>query len=278
MTTIAAAVRELAALPLRSLPVDWKALALERLSEEMICDTSVPGAVLRFYAPTLLLRSRAAAVNSKEPDMIRWLDGLEEGAVLWDIGANVGVFSLYAAARRKSKVLAFEPCAANFHVLSRNVELNRAYEVTAYCVALSGRTELGVLNMASAAMGSSMSQFGRPGEMSRYCAENANGLAQGMVGFTVDDFIARFSPPFPNYIKMDVDGLEWPILQGAQNTLRDPRLRSLMVELSLSNKEEGGRAVALLEKSGFRFVSHGDTQGTEVEKAANHLFERYSKP
>jgi hypothetical protein len=73
---------------------------------------------------------------------------------------------------------------------------------------------------------------------------------------------------------MDVDGLEWSILQGATRTLGDSRLRAAMVELSLSNPGERDQAIALLQTVGLSLVSQGETQGTETGKAANHLFER----
>ena len=205
--------------------------------------------------------------------MIQWIDGLEEGAVLWDIGANVGVFSLYAASRRKARVLAFEPSAANFYVLSRNIQINGLNTVAAYCVALAGVTELGVLNLGSAELGAALSQFGKAGELSRYLTRG-EATGHGMVGFTVDEFIQRFNPPFPEHLKMDVDGLEWPILQGATKTLADSRLRSAMIELSLTDKAERDCALELLDGCGLRFVSHGEAQGTVTERAANHLFVR----
>lgn len=206
--------------------------------------------------------------------MIRWIDTMDAGSVLWDIGANVGVFTLYAAMRRKAQVLAFEPSAANYYVLTRNICLNNlTARATAYCVALSGATELGVLNIGSSELGGAMSQFGRSGEKSRYWT-GGDSDAHGMVGMTVDDFIERFNPPFPTHLKMDVDGLEWPILQGATRTLADPRLQSAMIELSLTDTEERERALRLLAASGLRFISHGEVQGTATEKAANHLFER----
>jgi len=171
-------------------------------------------------------------------------------------------------------VLAFEPAAANFHVLSRNIQLNQLNEVTAYCVALSEATELGVLNLASPEMGMALSQFGKFGETSRYWTGGVAPAVQGMVGFAVDEFVARFTPPFPNYFKMDVDGLELPILRGAARTLRDPRLRSLMIELSLSNQEENSEAMHLLAEAGWKLVARGEPQGAAGESAANHFFER----
>ena len=103
------ALRRLSSWPLTVVGENLRAEALEGLSEKMIVSTPVPGGCVRFYAPSSLLRSRATSLLSKEPETIQWIDGFNDGAVLWDIGANVGVYSLYAAIRRKASVLAFEP-------------------------------------------------------------------------------------------------------------------------------------------------------------------------
>jgi len=123
-------------------------------------------------------------------------------------------------------------------------------------------------------MGSALSQFGRPGEMSPYWTGDSGGSIQGMIGFSVDDFIRQFHPPFPNYIKIDVDGLEWAILQGAKETLRDSRLRSLMVELSVSNQTETGMAIEFVEACGFSLNSRGEIQRAPAGEGLNCLFAR----
>jgi len=267
-------VRKLALLPLKLLPRRWKMSELERLASDMVTEVTTGCGSIRFWCPSSLLAMRADTMFTKEPDMIAWIDSIDQGSVFWDIGANVGVFSLYAARKTKAVVLAFEPSAANFHVLVRNIQLNHlSDQVAAYCLALSGQTELGVINLASAEPGSAMSQFGRAGETSRYWGQEAI-ATHGMVGITVDDFIARFQPPFPTHLKMDVDGLEWPILQGAMATLRDPRLKAVMVELSISNSDESAAAVQFLGAAGFRLESRGEEQGNAEESAANHLFVR----
>jgi FkbM family methyltransferase len=274
LTQIAtSALIQAASLPAELLTLRMRARAAEHLAEGTLTTVETDRGPIRFFCPSPLLVSRAENLLTKEPDTIHWIDSFPDNCVFWDVGANVGVYSLYAAAKRNARVLSFEPSAANFYVLSRNIELNAFGErVSAYCVALSGVSELGVLNMTSSAMGSALSQFGHPGEMSRYTAPRTSGCAHAMIGFAMDDFVDEFQPSFPSHLKMDVDGLEWAILQGARATLRDLRLRSLMVELTLSDKNERDLAVALLADCGFRLVSVGDIQGTESEQAANHLF------
>ncbi len=276
---ISRAAQQIASLPMKAIGPHLRTDILDHLTEEAVSVVKIPGNQIRFYTPSPLLMARASSVLSKEADTIHWIDGFEERTVFWDIGANVGVYSLYAAIQKRVSVLAFEPSAANFHVLSRNVHLNQLGDrATAYCIAFSERSKLGMLNMASPSMGAAVSQFGKSGEMSRYWNGQTVAASHGMIGFAIDDFIAQFNPPFPNYLKIDVDGLEPQILQGARTTLRDPRLRSLLVELDVKHESKNRSTLALLEEGGFRFVSNGPTQGSGGELAANYLFQRGPSP
>jgi FkbM family methyltransferase len=269
------AMRELASLPLRMMPEFQRGLALEKMTSSMVSRVDLPPGCLLFTTPTPLLQARAKSTMTKEPDTIRWIDEFEPSDVFWDIGANVGVFGLYAARQQGVRVLAFEPSADNYTVLCRNIEIN-AFEnrVVPYCVALAGETELGVLNSPSREMGASLHQFGQKGQTSRYWNGGYTTSAQGVVGFSIDDFIGQFRPPFPTRLKIDVDGLEWPILQGGRNTLCDRRLKSVMVELPLSDEDERNRAIRWLSEAGLDLLSVGEAQESGGESAANHLFSK----
>jgi FkbM family methyltransferase len=241
----------------------------------MITSVKISGGCVRFYSPSPLLIARAVSMLTKETDTIRWIDGFEGGDVFWDLGANVGVYSLYAALRKGIQVVSFEPCAANYHVLTKNVELNAvADRVRAYCLAFCERTQLGVLNIPSQSMGSSLSQFGKPGDRSRYYKGPSQPAIHGMLGFSIDDFVSLFSPSFPTHLKIDVDGLEVAILRSARKTLRDARIKSLLVELSTTDDQEKLRASSILDEAGFRLVSRGDVDKSDGEQCANHIFER----
>jgi FkbM family methyltransferase len=268
-------LRDLASVPLWTLGKAQRGLALQKLTASMFSDIEGPGGTIRFITPTPLLQARADSSLSKEPDTIEWIESFEPEDIFWDVGANVGVFSLYAAMRCGVRVLAFEPFADNYMVLCKNIDINSLGDrIIPYCIALAGNTELGLLNLASRDMGAALHQFGRRGETSRYWTGETSTFAQGMLGYAIDDFIRQFQPPFPTHLKLDVDGLESQILQGARHMLRDPRLRSIMVELSLSDGTERDYSMAWLSDAGFELVRQGQTQEAGDQSAANHFFAR----
>lgn len=222
-----------------------------------------------FYCLGELSLLRARTLSTKEPDTIDWIETFKDGEVLWDIGANVGMYSIYAATGGRNPVVAFEPGSANYFLLNRNIEINHLQDsVTAYCVALSDTTGASQLHMKSTGLGGAFSSYGKPvGEGGR---EFNPKFRQGMLGFTIDDFIALYSPPFPNHIKIDVDGLEISVLKGATNCLADSRLKSVLVEHDLSAVRDIYTPHHLLEEAGFQLVSKSARHPT----ISNYIFRR----
>ena len=72
---------------------------------------------------------------------------------------------------------------------------------------------------------------------------------QGMFGTTLDDLCEKWGFPYPNYIKIDVDGIEIPIIQGAHHVLRNPALKSVIVELGTNEEQE--QAIGLMKEAGL---------------------------
>ncbi len=68
-------------------------------------------------------RYRAETFLTKEPETLAWIDHIKPGEILLDVGANIGIYTLYAASRGIT-VYAFEPMAENYHHLVRNIEHN----------------------------------------------------------------------------------------------------------------------------------------------------------
>jgi hypothetical protein len=93
-------MRRLLLAPLSVAPTALAAEALTQAWDGSEVHASIGSSTIKFFAPTPLLRLRAEQLLTKEPETIAWLDGLGPDDVLWDVGANVGMFSLYAAAAR----------------------------------------------------------------------------------------------------------------------------------------------------------------------------------
>jgi FkbM family methyltransferase len=178
----------------------------------------------------------------KEPWTVRWLEQyLGPGEVLYDVGANVGAYTLVAAtAVPAAQVVAFEPSPANFASLCANLELNGvADRVLPIPLALGDRP-------GSASLGSDASV---PGASPVLNAEPAGGT-QVLVD-RLDDVAARFDLPPPDHVKLDVDGGEMDVLAGGEHLLASAGVRSLMVEL---DREREGAVIERLRALGFNLV------------------------
>ena len=78
---------------------------------------------------------RIKSFSSKEPETLDWIDSMETNSVIWDIGANIGLYSCYAAKKIfNSKVFAFEPSVFNLEILARNIHLNNLSALLFWCL------------------------------------------------------------------------------------------------------------------------------------------------
>ena len=227
--------------------------AAEMLCREVRVDTR-HGALL-FHTGTLRAFHFPWFFHRDEPETLAWIDDLADGAVLWDIGANVGQYCMYAALRPGVQVLAFEPSAASYAALMRNIEINRMVDrISAYCLAFSDRTALDTLNMADTGAGHSMHAFGAT--VNAYDEEIEVRFRQAAAGYSIDDFVRIFTPPLPTHIKLDVDSIEARIIAGAADLLAaGGPVRSVMVEvMGALETPRNAKIIAALEALGFEAV------------------------
>jgi hypothetical protein len=74
----------------------------EKLPRQIAVETKY--GILQFYCPSETSLWRAETLLTKEPETIEWIETFNEESVFWDVGANIGVYSLYAAARLNTKL------------------------------------------------------------------------------------------------------------------------------------------------------------------------------
>jgi len=248
------------------------------LSSAPIETVKCPDGVLKFNCPNLVARGRACSLLTKETDTIDWINEMPKGDCLWDIGANVGAFSLYACLRGIN-VISFEPLHSNYNILCKNVEINNfSNKMLAFKVALSDETKLDIFYINNVWDGASGNTFGE--------ASGIIGLpfheysTQPTLGYTIYDFINTFNVAFPNFIKIDVDGIENKILKGGIEILKDERLKSMLVEIDILRNGAKDEIVTLLGENGFKLVQIGVVVVNENKKVFppgrchNYLFIR----
>jgi FkbM family methyltransferase len=219
-------------------------------------DCSVGGATFRMLVSNDWERFRVDTVATKEPETVEWiLENFRAGDTLFDIGANVGIYSILAASwNREGTVVAVEPMPANFTRLCQNAEVNALQNLDPYCVAVADRTGLGTFNYASLSEGSSMHSIGASGATEQFGETVVFRSGIGLV--TLDDLAGVAGAP--SLIKIDVDGGEDDVLAGADGVLRDPALRSVLVEFNWPTGSPGpGRRDRCLLDAGFVATRNG---------------------
>ena len=172
-------------------------------------------------------------------DMAFVLHLLRPDDVFYDIGANVGVYSLLAAATGASEIHGFEPSPETHRRYMRNVAINGlGSRIHAHCVAL-GETDGEV-------------RFTRGSDTTNHVvAEGELNADHDVVQKKrLDDFFVAGKASF---MKLDVEGFEIAVLDGAAKALQDPQLIGLLVEDDGYTKRYGEmrRAPAELAQYGF---------------------------
>lgn len=261
----------------RSGAVAFGRTRLGRVLFEQIVDSSMSrtrtvacGATeLVFTVPNSMNEFRTATFANKEPETLTWIDSIPRGAVLWDVGANVGLYSCYAAKARDCRVVSFEPSVFNLELLARNIFVNGLTDrVTIMSLPLFEQIAQSSLNMTSTQWGGALSTFGA--DFGYDGAALAQVFKFRTVGVSLDDCLGTLRLPAPDFMKMDVDGIEHLILRGGQQVLS--RLRGVSVEINDAFLEQAQESRRVLEAAGLRFVSKAHSPMIDANPAFASTF------
>ena len=166
---------------------------------------------------------------------------LAPGDVFWDVGANIGFYSLLGAAivGRGGRVVAFEPEPTSRARLEDNLARNAFDQVLVKPVALGReRATLGLEIASRASAG-----------VHRLVGASGPGLDGGRVDVEVwpGDAVVAAGAPAPTAIKIDVEGFELDVLAGLTDTLAAPSCRAVLVEVHFALLEARGLPYGALE-------------------------------
>ena len=203
---------------------------------------------LKFYIPNRLSYYRVNTFNTKEPETLNWIDKFEKKTTFWDVGANIGLYSCYAAKKRECKVFAFEPSIFNIEWLGKNIFLNKLVEKIVVIPSPLSETVLeNKLNFSSIEWGGALTTFGKS------YGHDGKDLKKifefSTLGISMDEAKNLLKIPQPMYIKIDVDGIEYLILKGGEKVLLNTK--ELSIEVNEKFTEQKNNCDKYLKELGF---------------------------
>lgn len=212
------------------------------------------------HCPTNIVFNRAKGFSLKEPETVKWLEtNLRDDSVFWDIGSNVGVFSLFASALMpKCSILAFEPESQNYAGLVKNIALNKAANIQAHMLAISGVKQSQSflkLHVSDLVTGGAVHSLG---SKSPWFSGEVK-FMQPVFACTIDELVENFKFTPPDLIKLDVDGIELDILEGGKRVLSQTT-KTILLELDCGDAEQVQSMYDQLQSCGFTLSAHSERE------------------
>ena len=207
-----------------------------------------------FFTPNAISKWRINSLFQKEPETIDWIDSFDQSKkiIFWDIGANIGIYSVYAATKFNNiEVVSFEPSTSNLRILSRNISINNLenkIKINQFPL-IDKENQYLTMNEGEFVEGWSMNTFGQNTDFKgeTFLARNKYKI----FGTSIDYILKNKFLEIPNHIKIDVDGIEHLILKGGTNFLRNDAIKSISIELNENYKYQYKEVLNILQNSNF---------------------------
>ncbi len=199
-----------------------------------------------------------------EPNEFRWLETmLKPGMTFIDIGANMGLYTLFAAQKVGpcGIVVAIEPSNRDFARLEDHIRLNRLVNIRPLQVAVSDCAGEADLLLAT-------EEHSGHNTLGNFGYDSVIPLGKQRVHTErLDDIVSRLGLQQVDIIKIDVEGAEFLALQGAQETIKQFR-PVVLTELSdRTLKHQGchsGQIWEFLTREGYRIYRFDEQTGLPV--------------
>ena len=236
---------------------------------------------LTFFIPNKLTEWRVDTFFSKEPETLEWIDSFKKNQeiIFWDIGANIGLYSLYTCLKHSnSNIIAFEPSTSNLRVLSRNISMNN-FENKIKIVPMplnKKENNFSLMYESDFIEGGALNSFDK--ELNFEGKKFQSDLKYNVIGTSINYLLQNKIIQIPDYIKIDVDGLEHLILEGADQFLNNKKIKSLSIEINENYLEHYEKILSIMEKNQFKILHKKNNKdmirSKNLNKTYNYLFIR----
>lgn len=212
---------------------------------------------LKFFIPSSLTEWRVDTFYHKEPETLEWINSFinKKDTIFWDIGANIGLYSIYNAIKNNNvSTIAFEPSTSNLRVLTRNISINNLQNnINVFPLPLTNKQNIFQnMNEGSFIEGGALNTFGE-----KFDFEGKNfepEMRYNIFGTTINYLILNDILDVPDYIKIDVDGIEHIILEGGNKVLSNNKIKSISIEVNENFLEQYQKIISLMNEFGFKIL------------------------
>jgi FkbM family methyltransferase len=233
---------------------------------------------LVFFTPNHLTKWAVNTTLTKEPETINWINNFKKKKVIfWDIGANLGLYSIYAAIKHKKILIySFEPSVNNLRILSRNIFINNLEKkIIINQIPLTNKKDKYLtMNQRSFIEGDALNTFGEKYNFEGKKMKSTHNYQ--IYGTTIDSLINTQSTEVPNYIKIDVDGIEHLILSGGKKLLQNKKIFSIIIEINDNFKKQHKSIFKILTKCNFKLYkkeqNYNLLKTTKYKNTFNYTF------
>tara|TARA_Y100000590_G_scaffold463126_1_gene629076 strand:- start:1044 stop:1850 length:807 start_codon:yes stop_codon:yes gene_type:complete len=202
----------------------------------------------KFYNNSWITDFRYRTFSSKEPETLDWIDNFSSNSVFWDIGANIGLYSIYAAKKKSIRVYSFEPSPLNIELLVKNISINFLKNIIVIPIAITDKIKVDKFKMSNVVSGGALSVFGEEYDQDGNPFKEI--LSFHTLGADLNSLESIYKISKPNYIKIDVDGIEHLILQGATKIL--DQCKSILIEINDEFTNHSEQCLSILKENGFK--------------------------
>lgn len=235
---------------------------------------------VKFYIPNSLIEWRINTFFTKEPETLNWIDDFEnkENLIFWDIGSNIGLYSIYNSLRNpKAITFSFEPSSSNLRVLTRNISINNLEnKINVVPMPLTNvKNVFSEMNELDFVEGGALNSFGVRYDYSG--SDFKPYMKYRVLGTTLNYFVENSILDIPDYIKIDVDGIEHLILQGGDKFLNDNKIKSILIEVNEDFIEQYNTVLKLMTKYNFKILTKKKCSildNNDFSKTYNYIFVR----
>ena len=252
----------------------------EFLEKKSYINKTIFNKKISFFTPNELIRWRVDTILDKEPETIQWINTFNNNCIFWDIGANIGLYSIYAAKNKKNiKVYSFEPSTSNLRTLSRNISINKLQnKIFIIPFALSNlKNKILQLKEKQFIEGGALNAFGVNYDFSgkNFFFENS----YNTFGTSLDNLVDIKVLSIPNYIKIDVDGIEDLILIGSKNVLSNKKIKSILIEINEKFRSQKIEILRIMKKNNFKLITKNRNDfyyKNDFDGIYNYIFKKNS--